>query len=637
MKKLGAALICSMVMLLTVQSTSFAAAADKTTKYRVYQNDSLLMEFSDYKQAEAYARGWTSSHVEEIGTRKWLWNNLPRYQVYQMDASLPEWKFAKLEDAIAEASKWGYSSVRDLNSAGWVWNNYPHYRVYQGDNTLDSWEFQTLNAAVTEAKKWGETYVIDLSNNRWVWDNISASRKQELRSGAPVYQLYQGEYTSEDWKFASLEDAVKESLNWGNSTVAKIDEKKTVFANQKRYKVYQNSNELEAFVDLDQAVSYAKQWSHASVRLDSRSIWNNNPTYTVYQSNNQIGEFYNIADSLAYAVQYSNASIKNLEGTILWNNFRKLLFWAWNGEASASTIQTQTSTTLGLDVDSPSWFQLADADGGLKDTSSKEMADWLKKQGYEVHPLVNNPFSNSELTSSFLNNPSGQAKFIKSLVDRAAELKVNGINVDFESLSGKDRAVFTSFVQKLTDYAHEKGLKVSVDLPRGSVKWNAQTAFDHEKLAGIVDYIMTMTYDQYWSGSTSPGPVAGLDWVEEGIKEFLSYGIPRDKLIMGIPFYVREWTLDEKGNITANRALYSKSLSTLLSSTKATLTWDDKAGQYKASYTDENGSRRVFWLENEESVKARLEIAKKYELAGVAAWRLGQESADFWKQMIQVK
>ncbi len=104
----------------TVQSSP-----DKTTKYRVYQYNQVLMEFAAYGQAEAFAKGFTNSHVEEIGTRKWLWNNFPRYQVFQLDVTLPEWQFASLDAAIAEAKKWSNASVRDLQSTGWVWNNYP--------------------------------------------------------------------------------------------------------------------------------------------------------------------------------------------------------------------------------------------------------------------------------------------------------------------------------------------------------------------------------------------------------------------------------------------------------------------------------------------------------------------------------
>lgn len=631
-------LILSVVWALSIPAAAWAAApaTDKTTKFRVYQNDQLLMEFADYKQAERYARSFTNSRVEEIGTGIWRWDNFPRYQVFQYHQTLPEWTFARLEDAIAEASKWSSASVRDLQGIGWVWNNYPRYRVYQGDETLDGWAFTTWNAALAEAKRWSNAHIIDLNDNRWVWDNLSAAAKQEQRSGNPAYQVYQQTHTQDSWKFAYLEDAVNEALKWGNSTIVRLSDNRTVFSNLKQYKVYQNESLLEEFVSLDQAADYARQWANSSIRLNGGIIWNNFSAYSVYQNQNRIGGFSTIPDALAYAKQYSSTSIRTLEGGSIWNNFRKLQFWAWNGTASKDAIMAQIAPTMGLDVDSPSWFQLADAEGNLKDSSSKETADLLRKQGHQVHPLVSNQFDGA-LTTAFLAKPEAQDRFIEALVKKSAELNVQGINVDFESLNGKDRQAFTAFMTKLAEAAHAKQLKVSVDLPRGSVKWNHQTAFDHEKLAGIADYIITMAYDQHYAGSKVPGSVAGLQWVEEGVKEFLAYGIPRDKLIMGIPLYVREWTLDDQGGLKGTRALYSKDLSSLMTSKGATSSWDVAFNQYKVEYKDDEGNRRVFWLENAETLQARLEIAKKYELAGVAAWRLGQEHPDVWKTLLQTK
>ena len=193
-----------------------------------------------------------------------------------------------------------------------------------------------------------------------------------------------------------------------------------------------------------------------------------------------------------------------------------------------------------------------------------------------------------------------------------------------------------SFIKNLTKAAHARGLKVSIDLPRGSLAWNHLTAFDHVELAKTVDYIVTMTYDHHYSGSTTPGPVAGMQWTEQGVVEFLSYGIPRDKLIMGIPFYIREWKLDSTGKLVSNRAITSKTVKKLMKDKKATSTWDPTYMQYKVEYK-ENGFTYVFWLEDENSVKARLDIAKKYRLAGVSAWRLGQESPDFWQTMLLEK
>lgn len=638
-KRMGSSLLLTLVICLVIGMIPGAtiAASDKTTKYRVFQNASLLMEFADFAKAQAYAQGYSRSHVEEIGSRKWLWHNFPRYAVYQYDAVVPNGEFARLEDAIAEARKWSYASVRDVQSPGWAWNNYPRYRLYQGENTMDSWNFLTLDDAKSEAKFWANAHIIELQTNRWVWDNLTDADKREQRAGKAIYRVYQGAYTQDSWAFAYLEDAIREALNWGNSTVVNTEQgHKAVFSNQKAYAVYQNHTYLDSFISIDAAADYARAYAHTTIRLGERVIWTNHSGYTVYQNNNLIGEYDKLTDALDYAVRYSNASIRFYDDSMIWNNFRKLLFWGWNGSSSLQTIKAQTAGTLGMDVDSPTWFEVADANGGLKDTSSKEAADWLKKQGFSVHPLVRNPFGDKDVTRGFLNNPDGQKAFIQALVKRSVDLQVSGINVDFEELNGKDRAAFTSFMQMLTDEAHAKGLLVSVDLPRGDVKWNEQTAFDHEKLAAMVDYIITMTYDQHWSGSTVPGSVAGMQWVEQGVRQFLSYGIPRDKLLLGIPFYVRVWTLNDKGAIEANRAVYMKDIPALIADKETTTTWDETSMQYRVEFK-QDGKRQLFWLENEETVKARLAIAKKYDLAGVAAWRLGQEQAEVWKTMLQEK
>src|SRR5699024_7004920 len=112
----------------------------------------------------------------------------------------------------------------------------------------------------------------------------------------------------------------------------------------------------------------------------------------------------------------------------------------------------------------------------------------------QVHPLVHNQFD-SKLTSEFLADAEAQIAFIQTLIKRLDTLGVDGLNLDFESLNGKDRDRFTSFVKNLTKAAHAKGLAVSIDLPRGDLSWNHLTAFDQAELANIVDYVVTMAYD----------------------------------------------------------------------------------------------------------------------------------------------
>lgn len=631
------ALIWVLVLALAIPGVATAAGADKTTKYRVYQYDKPIMEFANYQEAVTFAGWYTNSRVEEIGSGAWKWNNYPRYQVQRLGQPVENGQFTKLEDAIREASRLTYASIRDMeDSGGWVWNNYPRYRVYQGDITLDNWIFETQNAAIAEAKKWAGAHIIDLSNNSWVWDNLKPSDKQSQRSGDPVYQVYQGAYTQDSWKFPYLEDAIGEALKWGNSFIVRIADQQTVYRNSKQYKVYQAEQLVEEFVSLEQALEHARQFANASIRLNGSSIWSNEAPYRVYQGEALIGEYFKLPEALYYASHYANSFIQRWDGKTLWNNFHKLQIWSWNGSASISTLAVQTEAVMGLDVDSPTWFILEDASGKLRDTSSKEAAALLRQRGFQIHPLVGNQFD-TDMTSAFLANPDAQAKFISALVDKASLLQVDGINVDFESISGKDRQAFTAFITNLAAAAHEKQLKLSVDLPRGSVRWNHLSAFDHERLAEVVDYIITMTYDHHYSGSATPGSVAGLPWVEEGIQEFLAYGIPRDKLILGIPFYVREWTLNADGSIASSRSMYTKDLAALFAKENTVSAWDPAFQQYKVEYTGEDGRTRVFWLENEDTVKARLDLAHKYQLAGIAAWRLGQEDPVFWETILQNK
>ena len=627
------------VLLLTFIMPEAASAADLTTKYRLFEENRIMKEYTSLNQAIADGKKLRNSHIEQISNRAWVWDNLPKYRVYQYDVSLPEWQFATLAEAEKVAKQYANSSIRDLNSDGWVWSSYAtslsQFKLQQGDISLPEWIFPDLASAQKEAKKWANVHVIDLSTNEWVWDNLTAERKETLRAGNPVYQIHVDGITLEEWKFAYLEDAVAKARDIDNAIIVNTLTKKEVYSNTRPYVVLQNNKALQGYTNLNDAIAYAKKWAHATITWKNRTIWSNYPYYQVFQNDKLINEFKSITDAVAYATGYSNASVITLHNEVLWDNKRTLQFWSWNGSSNPTTIRGHVSGTMGLDVVSPTWFELQSADGTLKDTSDQATVDWLKSQKYEVHPLVHNQFD-STLTSSFLSNTKAQTKFITALVDKSAKLGVKGINLDFESLSGKDRDAFTTFVRNLTDAAHAKQLTVSIDLPRGSVRWNHLTAFDHEKLANIVDYIITMTYDQYYSGSTEPGSVAGLQWTEEGVVEFLSYGIPRDKLILGIPFYVRDWKLDAQGKLVGNRALVMRNIPELLATKKHTKVWDEAFKQYKITY-EEDGFTRVFWLEDDSTIAARLDIAKKYDLAGVAAWRMGHEYSAIWETLLKHK
>jgi spore germination protein YaaH len=79
-----------------------------------------------------------------------------------------------------------------------------------------------------------------------------------------------------------------------------------------------------------------------------------------------------------------------------------------------------------------------------------------------------------------------------------------------------------------------------------------------------------------------------------------------------------------------------KDIPALIKAKGATETWDAAFNQYRVEYS-EGGYNYVFWLENEDTVKARLALAKTYELCGIAAWRLGYDTPELWNAMLQLK
>ena len=59
-------------------------------------------------------------------------------------------------------------------------------------------------------------------------------------------------------------------------------------------------------------------------------------------------------------------------------------------------------------------------------------------------------------------------------------------------------------------------------------------------------------------------------------------------------------------------------------------TWDDTLKQNYVEYVKDNTTYKM-WLEDEESIKAKISLVKQYNLAGIAAWEKDRESENIWK------
>ena len=137
-----------------------------------------------------------------------------------------------------------------------------------------------------------------------------------------------------------------------------------------------------------------------------------------------------------------------------------------------------------------------------------------------------------------------------------------------------------------------------------------------------------MAYDQYGQSSTIAGPVAGLNWVENNLNKMIERdGIDSAKLVLGIPFYSRQWNIKD-GKVIKTTAISMENANKQLGNNAE---WNEELSQYVVtSETNSNGVKTITYVEDEKSLEKKLELVEKYNLAGVAAWRRGFETEGVW-------
>lgn len=307
----------------------------------------------------------------------------------------------------------------------------------------------------------------------------------------------------------------------------------------------------------------------------------------------------------------------------------------WEYFSKYAKAPQRTEKIDGVNVVAPTFFSLADSEKGAivanVGQAGQNYINWAHSNGYRVWPWVANEATNKadkDLTSEILNDYKLREKLINSIVSAVEMYNLDGINLDFENMYESDKDAYSRLVIELAPRLKELGKVLSVDVtaPDGSPDWSL--CFNRNVIGDVADYVIFMAYDQHNQSSTEAGTVAGCDWVEANINKFLGQeGVKPEKIILAMPFYTRVWNVTDGG--LSSSAVDMKSQSTLVPG-DAKITWDDSLKQNLAEY-EKNGRTYKVWMEDAKSLKCKLDLVKKYSLAGGAFWRKDQETSDVWK------
>ena len=298
----------------------------------------------------------------------------------------------------------------------------------------------------------------------------------------------------------------------------------------------------------------------------------------------------------------------------------------------------------GTSIMSPSWFELTTT--GLK-ASSKLSHDYVnsyKEKGYRVWPLITNQFD-PDMTSKILANESMWERYKQGLINYATEYGYDGYNFDFENIHYKDKSQLTKFVDFLAKGLRVYNLHTSIDVTGYSNSENWSLVYDRKAYADAVDYVVLMAYDETWASSDIAGPVASYPWVRKHTEQMLSE-VPASKLVLGIPFYMREWSVPVKGSWEGKAKSKTLAMSKALDLEREyrdVMRWDERLKGNYLTLTKKNdvygiydekkpyeGTLTKIWFEDPQSLSYKVGLVKELQLAGVAAWRKGFEASDVW-------
>lgn len=314
-------------------------------------------------------------------------------------------------------------------------------------------------------------------------------------------------------------------------------------------------------------------------------------------------------------------------------------------EAGNDSFGSVTSGNDQLNVISPTWFKLTDSYGGISSLASKLYVNKAHNSGLQVWGLIND-FTYDEDGNYYVNQvvkvTSSRRRLIENIISEAKECGMDGINVDFEMIRLAAAEGYVQFVRELAIECERENLVLSVDM---YVPTESNQYYDRESIGEVADYLIIMGYDEHWSGCSQAGSVASLPYVTQGILDTLEE-VESSRVINAIPFYTRVWYEDSPENapdgavivedaVNGDYALSSKAVGMgtakeLLTENGATLRWLEEQGQYYGEYYIDGRLARI-WLEDKESLSAKLNVMKENNLAGVACWKLGLESDEAWE------
>jgi spore germination protein len=223
-----------------------------------------------------------------------------------------------------------------------------------------------------------------------------------------------------------------------------------------------------------------------------------------------------------------------------------------------------------------------------------------------------------------------QDKLLDNVISTMKSKGYHGLNIDFENVLPIDRELYNQFLQRAVNRLHAEKYFVSSSLaPKtsGEQKGLLYEAHDYRTHGEILDFVVLMTYE--WGYRLGPPQaISPIDRIRAVLNYALSV-IPRNKILMGLQLYARDWLLPHIKGQQAETFSMQEAVHRAIQN-GAAIQYDVRSQSPFYRYIDNQGRTHEVWFEDARSTQAKFDLVKNYNLRGVSYWVLGYPFPQNW-------
>jgi len=231
-----------------------------------------------------------------------------------------------------------------------------------------------------------------------------------------------------------------------------------------------------------------------------------------------------------------------------------------------------------------------------------------------------------------------------NILDVLQTYGADGVNLDFEfprttnSYTGESN---TDLFEQLMSILYNTLKNANPDYHISfCIAGGVETVYRNANLSQYVDAIFLMGYDYHWASASTTGAVSPYNDpnqfdVVDSVNILLNY-YPREKIILGVPFYGYDWPCDsdQPGATTTGTGSAVLMKYAVQNAQTYGRRWDSNSNTPWYAYQS-GGEWHQCWYDDEESLALKWDYVNSANLCGTGFWALGYETSEIWDVVLE--